>query len=152
MDPTIVVVEDHTDTREMFRYLLEREGYRVFEAEDAEKGIRVTREQLPDLVLMDLSLPGMNGTCAVLELKTGATTRDIPVVALTAHAGDDVRDRALAAGFDLFLTKPCHPNVVLGALRTLLPRPQATTDRLAIPPYVGGHQVAARAPALRAFA
>lgn len=118
--PTILLVEDNEMNRDMLSRRLERRGYRILTARDGEEGIRVTQQARPDLVLMDLGLPGLDGWTATERLKTDALTRTIPVIALTAHAmvGDEARARAV--GCDDFDTKPIDFNRLLAKIRALL--------------------------------
>ena len=104
----ILVIEDNATNMKLAVLLLQREGHEVLEAADAEAGIRLAREQLPQLVLMDLQLPGMDGLAASRLLKADAFTRDIRIVALTALAMNGDRDRVEAAGCDGYIAKPFH--------------------------------------------
>ncbi len=103
---TILIVEDIDLNRRLIRTLLEREGHAVIEAEDAETGIAVARERSPDLILMDIGLPGMDGLEATRILKDDTETRDIPVVAVTAHVLDEERRKCIQAGCAGFIGKP----------------------------------------------
>jgi two-component system, cell cycle response regulator DivK len=102
----ILVVEDERFSLLLVRLLLERAGYRVLSAGTAEEALDIAVRQAPDLILMDISLPGMDGLEAVRILKANPTTRGICVVALSAHAMKSDADRAHAAGCDGYLTKP----------------------------------------------
>jgi CheY-like chemotaxis protein len=102
----LLIVEDNEMNRDMLSRRLSRRGYEVMIARDGLQGLEVARSQRPDLILMDLSLPEMDGWTATRILKSEALTRDIPVVALTAHALESDRDKALLAGCDAFDTKP----------------------------------------------
>jgi CheY-like chemotaxis protein len=103
---TVLVVEDNPLNRKLVRDVLGHAGYRVLEAEDAERGIALARAERPDLVLMDVQLPGMDGVEALARLRADEATAGIPVAALTALAMKDDRERFLAAGFDGYLEKP----------------------------------------------
>jgi CheY-like chemotaxis protein len=105
----ILVVEDFDDAREMYRDYLEFSGFRVETARDGREGIEKARTLQPDLVLMDLSLPGIYGWEATRLLKADPETRDILIVALSAHALAAEGERARAAGCDGFIAKPCLP-------------------------------------------
>jgi two-component system, cell cycle response regulator DivK len=107
--PLILVVEDFDDAREMYRDYLEFSGFRVETARDGREAIDKTRELRPDLVLMDLSLPGLDGWEATRLLKAAPDTRDILIIALSAHALAAEGERARAAGCDGFIAKPCLP-------------------------------------------
>ena len=118
--PTILIVEDNEMNRDMLARRLKRRGYDVLLAVDGAEGVAITRNARPDLVLMDLGLPVLDGWQATREIKSGADTRRIPVVALTAHAmaGDEVRARE--AGCDAVDTKPVDLERLLGTIETLL--------------------------------
>jgi two-component system, cell cycle response regulator DivK len=111
---TVLLVEDQPDNRIIYTTILEHAGYAVLEAQNGEEGVRRAREHAPDLVLMDLSMPVMDGWGAVRELKRDPTTASIPVCALSAHVlfpGD--LERVRSAGFECYLTKPLEPRRVL---------------------------------------
>ena len=103
---TILLVEDTIANRALVVKLLKAAGHAVIEAADAAAGILEAQTTHPDLVLMDLSLPGMDGWEALQRLRADSRTRDLRIVALTAHAMEGTRDEALAAGFDGYLSKP----------------------------------------------
>ena len=105
---TILIVEDDPGNRMLIADLLASTGYRPIEAEDGEEAIALTRQERPDLILMDLSLPRLDGWEATRRLKADADLKDIPVVALTAHAmvGDEAK--ALEAGCDGYIAKPIN--------------------------------------------
>ena len=107
--PLILVVEDFDDAREMYRDYLEFSGFRVETARDGREAIEKTRELQPDLVLMDLSLPGIDGWEATRLLKSEPDTSHILIIALSAHALVAEGERARAAGCDGFIAKPCLP-------------------------------------------
>ncbi len=119
---TILYVEDNDDNVFMLRPRLERQGFRVLVAIDGESGLRLVREQRPDLILMDLSLPGLDGWEATRRLKADGATRAIPVIALSAHAMAGDRERALAAGCDDYDAKPVNFKRLLDKIRALLPK------------------------------
>ena len=118
----ILVIEDNPLNMELTTYILEEEGYVVIQAENAELGISLARTEPPGLILMDISLPGMDGLEATQILKGDAGTRPIPIIALTAHAMKGDEDMVRAAGCDGYLTKPLNteelPNVVARFLAT----------------------------------
>lgn len=103
---TILLVEDTPANRALATKLLRAAGHEVLSADTAADGIALARDRLPDLVLMDLGLPDMDGAAALREIRADQATADVRVVAFTAHAMHGDRDRALAAGFDDYLTKP----------------------------------------------
>ena len=102
----ILYVEDNDDNVYMLRRRLEKHGHQMIVAEDGAAGVAVAEREKPDLILMDLSLPVLSGWDATRQLKAGDTTRLIPIIALSAHALDGEREKALAAGCDDFETKP----------------------------------------------
>ncbi len=107
--PLILVVEDFDDAREMYRDYLQFSGFRVETARDGREAIEKARRLHPDLVLMDLSLPGIDGWEATRLLKSDPATKNILIVALSAHALATEGDRARNAGCDGFIAKPCLP-------------------------------------------
>ena len=104
--PKILLVEDNEFNRDMLSRRLQRKGFDVIIAEDGDRGIRLANEDRPDLILMDMDLPVLDGWEATRRLKADPSTRGIPVVALTAHAMKTDHDRAMASGCDDFATKP----------------------------------------------
>lgn len=103
---TILVVEDFEDNRFMMRRLLEMSGYRVLEAENGEEAVTRAGEEQPDLILMDLSLPLLDGLAATRRIRQNAELRDVPVIAVSAHDTADFHAEALAAGCNEYVTKP----------------------------------------------
>jgi CheY-like chemotaxis protein len=118
----LLIVEDNEMNRDMLCRRLARRGYEVLVACDGIQGIEVARSQQPDLILMDLSLPEMDGWTATRILKSETSTRHIPVVALTAHAMETDREKALAAGCDAFDTKPVEIGRLIEIMNRLLTR------------------------------
>jgi len=102
----VLIVEDNEKNRKLERDLLQFKGYATLEADNAEDGIRMANERLPDLILMDVQLPGMDGIDALGRLRSNPATRDIPVIAVTASAMKQDRDRIMQAGFDDYQRKP----------------------------------------------
>jgi two-component system cell cycle response regulator DivK len=105
-DALILIVEDNPRNLKLARDVLEFAGYRTVEAQDAEEGIRLAHLHGPDLILMDVQLPGMDGDEALRRLRESAATREIPVIAVTAFAMTTDRDRLLGEGFQGYLVKP----------------------------------------------
>ncbi len=103
---TILLVEDNEMNRDMLSRRLIKKGFSVTTAEDGQEGLDSARELKPDLILLDMSLPVKDGWTTAAELKADKSTRDIPIIALTAHAMDGDRQRAIAAGCDDYDTKP----------------------------------------------
>jgi CheY-like chemotaxis protein len=120
----ILLVEDNELNRDMLSRRLERKGFDVVIAADAREGLSLARARSPDLILMDMRLPDLDGWNATRQLKADDATRQIPVIALTAHAMDRDRDLALAAGCDDFDTKPVEMERLLGKIETLLHGPK----------------------------
>jgi CheY-like chemotaxis protein len=122
---TILIVEDNELNRDMLSRRLQRRGYEVLLAVDGEDGLDVARANTPDLVLMDMSLPTVDGWEATRRLKADEVLRHIPVIALTAHAMANDRDKALAAGCDDYDTKPIELPRLLAKMEALLRTPAA---------------------------
>jgi CheY-like chemotaxis protein len=124
--PRILLVEDNEMNRDMLSRRLARKGFEVVVAVDGEQGVDMARNQAPDLILMDMSLPVLDGWEATRQLKGDPATQGIPVIALTAHAmsGDD--DRAREAGCDDYDTKPVDLPRLLGKIEALLARKGST--------------------------
>ena len=120
--PTILLVEDNEMNRDMLSRRLERAGYRVIIAVDGPRGIATARAEQPDLVLMDMSLPEIDGWEATRHLKQDPATRQIPIVALTAHAMVSDREKALQAGCDDYDTKPVDFARLLQKMTSILAR------------------------------
>jgi two-component system cell cycle response regulator DivK len=118
--PLVMLVDDYADNREAYALYLRFKGYRVEEAEDGRQALERAFKNRPDLIVMDLSLPGLDGWQATRTLKQDRRTRDIPVIALTGHALEGQSESARAAGCDAFITKPCEPNVLEAAIRKIL--------------------------------
>ena len=109
----ILIVEDKPTSRELLRTVLEQQGYEVVEAEDGEQALLRIREHVPDLVLMDLQMPAKNGYDVLRELRTDSRFDKLPVIAVTANAMPEDRDKVMAAGFTGYISKP----VALARLR-----------------------------------
>jgi CheY-like chemotaxis protein len=118
----LLLIEDNEMNRDMLSRRLVKRGYEVAIAVDGEQGLAMARTERPALVLMDMSLPGLDGWEATRQLKARPETRDIPVIGLTAHAMAGDRDRALAAGCDDFDTKPVELTRLLEKIEALLHR------------------------------
>ena len=118
----ILIVEDQPLNRKLVRDVLQSKGYRTLESETAEEGLRLAREHLPALVLMDIQLPGMNGIEALKELRASPETSRIPVLAFTASVMPQDRKEIMSAGFDGFVSKPINIKVFLEAVREALDR------------------------------
>ncbi|MFT5193559.1 MAG: two-component system cell cycle response regulator DivK [Cellvibrionaceae bacterium] len=119
----ILLVEDNEMNRDMLSRRLRRKGFEVFSASDGISGIELAKQELPDLILMDISLPIMDGLQATRELKSNEQTKNIPIIALTAHAMSGDREKCLAAGCDDYSTKPVEFTDLLTKIRTLAVEP-----------------------------
>ena len=109
-DQTILIVEDSEDARYFMRLALEDLGYLIVEAEDGAKAVELALSERPDIILMDLSLPVMDGIAATEKIRASDGLQKIPIVAVTAHQETDFRVGAKAAGFDAYVTKPIDAN------------------------------------------
>ncbi|HEU5394109.1 MAG TPA: response regulator [Candidatus Methylomirabilis sp.] len=118
---TILIIEDNRRNMLLVRDLLEMHGFRTLEASDAEEGIARAKAERPDLILMDLQLPGMDGLTATRLLRQDPVTAAIPVIALTAHAMKGDRERALEAGCTGYIPKPIDTRRFLTQIRAFLP-------------------------------
>ena len=113
---SILVVEDNMDNYELVRFVLERAGYDVFLAVNGRDGVDAARLQKPDLILMDLGMPEMDGWMAAEKIKADATTKSIPLIAITAHTLPRDRYRAIQSGYDGYISKPIHVQSFLNVI------------------------------------
>ena len=123
--PKVLVVEDNEENRDGLSRHLRRKGYETLLAVDGREGVDVARAEAPDLILMDMSLPGLDGWEATRILKAAPQTRGIPVIALTAHAMAGDREKALEVGCDDYDTKPVEFARLLAKIQSLLERKAA---------------------------
>jgi CheY-like chemotaxis protein len=114
---TLLLVEDNEDNRIIYSTVLRHTGYEVVEALDGVQAVSLARSLHPDLILMDISIPEIDGWEATKILREDPATRDIPIIALTAHALADDRERASAVGFSSYLAKPIEPRAVVAEVR-----------------------------------
>jgi CheY-like chemotaxis protein len=105
MQNTILIVEDYEDTRRIYKLMLEQCGFRVVEASDGYEAIESTKKEHPDLILMDMSLPSMDGLSAMRRIKEMESAKEVPVIGMTAH-GNFYNVKAIKAGCDLVISKP----------------------------------------------
>jgi two-component system cell cycle response regulator DivK len=124
MPKTILLVDDHEDNRVALLAVLEREGYGTLDAANGRDAVELVRQHMPDLVLMDLAMPVMDGRQAMRVLRDDPRTAGVPIVVLTAMALSVDRDRMIAEGFDGLLIKPCMPPHLLQEVRTLIGPPE----------------------------
>jgi CheY-like chemotaxis protein len=125
--PLVLVVEDYPDAREMYSAYLQFSGFEVAEATNGVEAIEKAQELVPDIILMDLALPRMDGWEATRRLKGDARTGHIPIVALTGHALAGHAEGARQAGCDAFVTKPCLPDALVAEIKRLL-EPQSRRE------------------------
>ena len=116
----ILIIEDNEKNRRLARDVLGVKGYKTIESETAEEGLKLVAEQSPALILMDIQLPGMDGITAMKQLKADATTKSIPIIAVTASAMTHNRTTMLAEGFDGYQTKPISLKDFLGEVERVL--------------------------------
>ncbi len=121
-DPTVLVVEDFEDNRFMMRRLLEMSGYRVIEAVNGQEAIEAAQREHPDLILMDLSLPLLDGLSATRRIRAQPNLRQVPIIAVSAHDTTDFHAEALAAGCNEYVTKPIDFDELEELLKRLLMR------------------------------
>ncbi|HXX11199.1 MAG TPA: response regulator [Burkholderiales bacterium] len=121
MSKRILLVEDQEDNRRIMRDLLSASGYQLVEANDGEQGLALASSEVPDLILMDIQLPGLDGYEVTRRIKANAALSHIPIIAVTSYAlsGDD--QKAFAAGCDGYVTKPFSPRQLLAKIREFLP-------------------------------
>lgn len=117
---TVLLVEDQIDFMAVQKLYLERNGYKVLSAEDGVEAVKCARKHHPNIILMDLSMPSMDGLSATRALKSDPATRDIPIILLTAHGYGSVGRRAREAGCAGFVPKPCEPRRVLEEVEHLI--------------------------------
>ena len=127
--PRVLLVDDFPDAREMYSEYLEFSGFDVVEAGNGMEALQRAVDTTPDIILMDLSLPVMDGWEATRRLKADQRTKAIPVVALTGHALAGISEGAKQAGCDAFVTKPCLPEDLVREIRKILDRPSSPTAK-----------------------
>jgi len=120
--PLILLVDDFDDARDIYATYFAHHGYPVDCAANGQEAIDAARVRRPGVILLDLRMPGLTGTEAMLALRADAEFKDVPIVAFTAHALDDERAAALRAGFDAVIAKPCLPDDLLRLVELLLTR------------------------------
>ena len=126
MGQRILVIEDQADNRQILRDLLTNADFEVIEAVDGEAGLAAAAAHRPDLILMDIQLPGMDGYEVTRRLKADALLQSIPVIAVTSYALAGEEDTARAAGCDAYIPKPYSPRELLAKVREYLPSPEPT--------------------------
>ena len=119
----ILIVEDNDKNLKLVRDILQFKGYRTIEATTAGEGVRLAREELPILVLMDIQLPDFDGITALKQLRADPATRDLPVLAVSASAMPDDQQRILASGFNAYITKPIDIKNFVGTVEQFIGKP-----------------------------
>ena len=118
--PTILVVEDFDDTRLMMKMWLVKNGYRVIEAETGEEAITLAQRERPDLIIMDMMMPGMNGLDATQRIRQDRALRRTPIVAVSAYGAEEYRSLALEAGCNEYVSTPFDPGTLANLIKDLL--------------------------------
>ena len=127
MKRIVLLIEDNAANRYLARFILEKNGFEVVEADNGADGVRLARERTPDLVLMDIEMPEMDGYEATNLLRAEAATAQVPIMAFTSYAHPSDRERALTLGFSDYLEKPFEVDELVRRVRQLLPaRPSAS--------------------------
>ena len=124
----ILIADDYDDNRELLRLMLESAGYRVRETRNGRECVAAARDELPDIALIDLSMPVLDGWATLRELRADEHTRTLACIAVTALAAEQDRQRALDAGFDAYLAKPYRSRDLLELVERLLNQTKAATD------------------------
>lgn len=122
---TVLLVEDNEDNLLIYSTILRHSGFSVLEARDGQAGIETAKRELPGLILMDVSIPIVDGLEATRRLKADAATKGIPIIALTAHALASDQEKAIEAGCDGYIAKPAEPRSVLQAVEKFLGKAEA---------------------------
>lgn len=126
---TVLIVDDEKDLQELLSYNLSAEGYDIITAETGEKALKITRQKMPDLIILDLMLPGIDGLDVCKDLKADDKTEPIPIIMLTAKGEESDIVTGLELGADDYVTKPFSPKVLIARVRRLLRRKQTRTQR-----------------------
>jgi CheY-like chemotaxis protein len=128
--PVVLIVDDYPDTCDMYAAYLDLAGFRSLKATDGYEALRMAAECLPDVILMDLGLPGIDGYEVTKRLKNDSRTAQIPVIALTAHAAPHQFDDLVASGFDDLILKPCLPDALADEIGRFIKRQEEATRAL----------------------
>jgi CheY-like chemotaxis protein len=118
----VLVVDDYDEIRLVTRRALESFGYEVVEASNGDEAVKVAQAETPDIILMDLSMPKMDGFATIHRLRRLLGLRDVPVIAFSAHTAKEIREDALAAGYSDYITKPVRLEKLKAVLERLLPK------------------------------
>ena len=122
MSKRILVVEDQKDDRQIIRDMLAGTGYAITEAEDGEQALAALAKERPDLILMEIQLPSMDGYEATRRIRTDPALLSIPIIAVTSYAPNEEEQKARAAGCDDFMSKPYSPRLLLAKIRQYIPQ------------------------------
>jgi CheY-like chemotaxis protein len=117
---TILVVDDFDDTRLLLRTWLQKKGYSVVEAENGKRAVEQAESQQPDLIIMDVEMPELDGLSATRQIRTLPNAKEVPIVVVSAYGADQFRDDALAAGCDAYVSTPFEPEVLEKLIETLI--------------------------------
>jgi CheY-like chemotaxis protein len=117
---SILLVEDFDDTRLMMKLWLQKKGYRVIEAEDGKQAVELAQREHPDLIIMDMMMPGLGGLDATRQIREYQSLRQTPIVAVSAYGADEYRDRALDAGCNAYVPTPFEPEALSQLIERLL--------------------------------
>lgn len=120
IDRTILVVDDFDDTRLLLRTWLQRRGFRVLEAQDGLEAVALATAELPDLIIMDMEMPHLDGLSATRRIRENENLSNVPIVAVSAYGADQFRELALAAGCDEYVSTPFEPVALEGIIRALI--------------------------------
>jgi CheY-like chemotaxis protein len=120
MADKILIIDDNEMSRKLFGFLLKKAGYEVFEAEDGQQGVELARQVIPDLILMDIQMPGMNGITALKVIGAIEDTREVPVIAITSYTMKGDREYFLSEGFVDYISKPIDNEVFLTSIKNTL--------------------------------
>ncbi len=122
MADKVLIIDDNALNRKLFGFLLKKAGYDVFEAEDGKQGVERAKEIIPDLILMDIQMPDMDGIAALKAIREAEAAGKIPVIAVTSYAMKGDRERFLSEGFVDYISKPIDNDAFLGSVKTTLER------------------------------
>ncbi len=126
MQPTILIIEDNEQNLYLTRFILEQRGYKTLEARDGPSGITLAQASPPDLILLDIQLPEMDGYAVARNLRNIASLHTIPIVAVTSYAMVGDREQVLASGCDGYIEKPINPDTFITEIETYLHRPRGS--------------------------
>ena len=120
MGKKILIVDDHEKNRKLTKVILQNNGYETIEAEDGRKGVKTAKDNIPDLILMDIQMPEMDGLEAMKILKSEDSTKNIPIIALTSYVMKGDRERFLDEGFDSYIPKPVNVGILVEVIKQFI--------------------------------